>query len=185
MIIALLAAQSFANPIQHNQLPQTFDYSFEYPAVGVQGVTSFTYEAATRFSNTDLCADLPGCMTGTFYTGNGGVGVFITDLERINCDPAPPPTNPNNGVNFVETTCDVNQTVSLVYNDIGAVYEGEAVCGQVTGEVIYTCVAGTVNICLGPQGFVDRTYTLNPENFSGTITATNSSGTFAGAWMEL
>lgn len=186
MILALILS-AHADPIRTTQLPQSFTYSFDYPTVpGAVGQTLFTFDTAVRDTSTIVCSDLPGCMDGTFFTGNGGEGVFTTDLSLVNCTAAPPPSMPTTGFNFVPQTCDVEQSLDLLYDVTGTNYLGAALCGSVTVDVVYACAGPPFNACLpDPAGFINRTYTFAPEPMSGTIEGVFFGSTVFGTFEEL
>jgi hypothetical protein len=188
VLAAALSTASYADPIRTTQMPHVLDFDFDFPAVpGASGQTFWTFDNAVRDTSTIVCSDLPGCMDGTFTSGNSGEGTFSTDLQLINCTPAPPPAMPTTGFNFVNQTCDVNQLLTVEYffvnGDPGPVYTGAATCGEANVDVVYACAGPPFNACLPtPAGFINRTYTYAPTLFSGDIAAV---GGVNGTWFEL
>lgn len=185
MILALILSAQ-ADPIRTTQLPQTIDFSYDYPTVPASGVTTFTFESAARDTSTLVCSDLPGCMDGLFSTGNGGSGDFSTDLVLDNCSPAPPPGMPATGINLVPQTCDVIQILDLVYAGTGANYLGEGTCGTADVDVAYACAGAPFFYCIPtPIGILNRTYTFAPEPLEGTVDAVFFGAPVSGVWEQL
>ncbi len=177
MLVLMILNIAAADPLRTTALPQTLTFAFDYPGI-VSGQTTFSFLSAARTTSTPVCADLPGCMGGNFATGNGGTGIFNTDLT-LDCAPTAPPVDPVDGFNFVPTTCDVLQSLDLFYNDTGALYTGGALCGTAAVDVVYNCSGPPASTCLpNPVGTANRVYALGPLPFSGTIDVFGTPGTF-------
>lgn len=188
-LILLLASQpAHATSFTDNDVPIDFDIEFTYTSpVSFTNDTNFEFDNVTPDNSTTLCLTSELCMTGDFTTADGGEGPFTATAVRDNCTASPPPGSPPDGLNYVSRTCDVYQTLDLVFEYVsacsgdytGAEYSGQAYYAEVTEDQLYYCVSGA---CLS-LGFVNQSYDVNAGLFSGDIggtlcATTNIVGTF-------
>jgi len=178
MLFALIFSSSaLADPISVPGLPlsTTFQYNWTSPSA-VSGSTLFTFSNGVPDTSTPICADLPGCMTGDFSTGNSGTGGFSTDLTTSNCNISGPITSTGAWwwkQYHVPIQCDVTQDLNLLYDTTSAAYSGSAVCGTQSYVIHLDWLLQFINT-------TGTTYTYSPGLFSGTL-----SGPGTGTFTEL
>ncbi len=135
-LFALFSAHAGAMDVAG--IPATMTFSFDW---GVStGDTTFSFQTATPDSGTFICGNITGCFDGTFLTGNGGDGTYVSSVYDANCVLDNPPTSGSGFVTVTDgLTCDVFQNTRLTYNITNAVYDGDAYWGTVTTDAIFRC----------------------------------------------